>query len=206
MLRFFGHPPPVTIFLVVVNALIFAIGMITQTQNEIIAHYGFIPDELFRANNSLLLDSLLRLFTSMFIHANIAHISFNLFALIYMGGFAERSLGIPRFVLLYLVAGVGGGLLHGVVASYVLSSGDSILIGASGAISGILGVSAALGDIRGYYWLAIQILYVFIGSFASLSIAFMAHVGGFVTGLLLTKALITIERRRRNWRSNTFSV
>ncbi len=206
MLRFFGHPPPVTILLVVVNALIFAIGMITQTQNEIIAHYGFIPDELFRANNSLLLDSLLRLFTSMFIHANIAHISFNLFALIYMGGFAERSLGIPRFVLLYLVAGVGGGLLHGVVASYVLSSGDSILIGASGAISGILGVSAALGDMRGYYWLAIQVLYVFIGSVASLSIAFMAHVGGFVTGLLLTKALITIERRRRNWRSNTFSV
>lgn|SRR5574337_319845 len=206
MLRLFAHPPPVTIILVVVNALIFAYGMVSQTQNEIIAHYGFIPDELFHSNNSLLSDSLLRLFTSMFIHANIAHISFNLFALIYMGGFAERSIGIPRFVLLYLVAGLGGGLLHGVVASYILSSGEGILIGASGAISGILGVSAALGDIRGYYWLAIQVLYVFIGSVASLSIAFMAHVGGFVTGLLLTKVMIDIERRKRNWRSNTFST
>ncbi|HKU32919.1 MAG TPA: rhomboid family intramembrane serine protease [Candidatus Nitrosotalea sp.] len=206
MLRFFGHPPPITIFLVVTNALIFAYGMITQTQQSIIAHYGFIPNELFQADNSFLPDSLLRLFTSMFIHANIAHIAFNLFALVYMGGFAERSMGVPRFILLYLVSGIGGGLLHGVVASYVLSSGDSILIGASGAISGVLGVSAALGDMRGYYWLAIQVLYVFIGSVTSLSIAFMAHVGGFLTGLLLTKAMIEIERRKRNWRSNTFST
>lgn len=206
MMRLFGHPPPVTIILVATNAVIFAYGMLSQTQSQIIAHYGFIPDELFRANNSLLPDSLLRLFTSMFVHANIAHIAFNLFALIYMGGFAERSIGVPRFVLLYIVAGLGGGLLHGVVASYILSSGDSILIGASGAISGILGVSAALGDIRGYYWLGIQVLYVFIGSVTSLSIAFMAHVGGFVTGLLLTKVLIEIERRKRDWRSNTFST
>lgn len=206
MMRLLGHPPPVTIILVVINAAIFAYGMLSQTQSQIIAHYGFIPDEMFRANNSLLPDSLLRLFTSMFVHANIAHIAFNLFALIYMGGFAERSIGVPRFVLLYIVAGLGGGLLHGVVASYVLSSGDSILIGASGAISGILGVSAALGDMRGYYWLGIQVLYAFIGSFASLSIAFMAHVGGFVTGLLLTKVLIEIERRKRDWRSNMFST
>ena len=204
MLRFFGHPPPATISLVVINSIIFAYGMLSRTQNHIISHYGFIPDELFRANSSYLADSLMRLFTSMFVHANIAHIAFNLFALIYMGGFAERSIGIPRFLLLYIVAGLGGGLLHGVVASYILSSGDSILIGASGAISGILGVAAALGDMRGYYWLAIQVLYVFIGSAASLSIAFMAHVGGFVTGLLLTKVMIELERRKRNLQSGTY--
>lgn len=204
MLKFLGHPPPVTVALLAINAVIFAYGMLSQTQHSIIAHYGFIPDELFHTNNSYLQDSLLRLFTSMFIHANIAHISFNLFALAYMGGFAERSIGIPRFVLLYILAGLGGGLLHGVVASYVLSNGSTVLIGASGAISGILGVSAALGDMRGYYWLAIQVLYAFIGSFASLSIAFMAHVGGFITGLLLTRVLISIERRKRNWQSNTY--
>lgn len=205
MLRFFGRPPPATITLVVVNAAIFAYGMANQTQEAIITHYGFIPDELFRTNGSFLFDSIFRLFTSMFVHANIAHISFNLFALIYMGGFAERSIGIPRFLLLYILAGLGGGLLHGVVASYLLMEGGAILIGASGAISGILGVSAALGDMRGYYWLAIQVMYVFIGSFASLSIAFMAHVGGFLTGLVLTKVMISVERRRRGWRSSMFS-
>ena len=197
MLRFFGQPPPATVFLVIVNALVFAYGMISQTQQNIFASYGFIPNELFHANGQFLQDSLVRLFASMFIHANIAHISFNLFALIYMGGVAERSVGVPKFILIYLLAGIGGGLLHGVVASYILSEGDAILIGASGAISGVLGVAAALGEVRGYYWLAIQDIYVFIGSFTSLSIAFMAHVGGFLTGLVLTKAMIVLERRKR---------
>jgi len=135
----------------------------------------------------------------MFIHANVVHISFNLFALAYMGGFAERAIGVSRFVPLYIASGVTGGLLHGVVSSYVLFNGNEILVGASGAISGILGVSAALGDLRGYYWLAIQVLYVFIGSYTSLSIAFLAHVGGFLAGLLLTRVMVEMERRKRKW-------
>ena len=40
-------------------------------------------------------ESLTRLFTSMFIHANIAHIAFNLLALVYLGGYAERAIGVP---------------------------------------------------------------------------------------------------------------
>lgn len=204
MMWFFGKPAPVTLTLVIINALIFAYGTISGTQESIIIHYGFIPNELF--HSSFILDALLRLFTSMFIHANIAHISFNLFALIYMGGFAERSIGVPRFILLYVVAGLGGGLLYGGVASYILSSGESILIGASGAISGILGVSAALGDVRGYYWLAIQVIYVFIGSVTLIPIAFMAHVGGFLSGLFLTRTMIAVERRKRNRNSNAFTA
>ena len=188
--------PPVTTILVVANILVFAYGVFTNTQNSIISNYGFVPNGLFK--EGYLLDSILRLFTSMFIHAGIAHIAFNLFALAYMGGFAERSIGKPKFIALYLLAGLGGALFHGIIASYILGNGYSVLIGASGAISGILGISAALGDIRGYYWLAIQVLYVFIGSVASLSIAFAAHVGGFATGLALTKLLIELERRKRN--------
>ncbi len=191
-----GTPPVVTTTLVIVNVLVFVYGVMSNTQNSIISHYGFIPNELFKSN--YFVDSILRLFTSMFIHAGIAHIAFNLFALAYMGGFVERSIGKSKFITLYLLAGLGGALFHGVIASYTLGSGDSVLIGASGAISGILGISAAMGDIRGYYWLAIQVLYIFIGSVASLSIAFAAHVGGFATGLGLTKMLIELERRKRN--------
>lgn len=191
-----GNLPPVTTTLVVVNILVFAYGIFSNTQNSIISNYGFVPNELFK--EGYLSDSILRLFTSMFIHAGIAHIAFNLFALAYMGGFAERSIGRPKFIVLYLLAGLGGALFHGIIASYILGNGNSVLIGASGAISGILGISAALGDIRGYYWLAIQVLYVFIGSVASLSIAFAAHVGGFATGLALTKLLIELERHKRN--------
>ena len=191
-----GTPPPVTTALVVVNIVIFAYGVFSNTQNAIISNYGFVPNSLFKDGN--LADSILRLFTSMFIHAGLAHIAFNLFALAYMGGFAERSIGKPKFIALYIIAGLGGALFHGIIASFILGNGYSVLIGASGAISGILGISAALGDIRGYYWLAIQVLYVFIGSVTSLSIAFAAHVGGFITGLVLTKVLIELERRKRN--------
>ena len=195
MLRF-GTPPPVTTVLILVNIIIFVYGFLSNTQNAIISNYGFIPNSFFREGQ--IGDSVLRLFTSMFIHAGIAHITFNLFALAYMGGFAERSIGKPKFISLYVIAGLGGAFAHGVIASFILGNGDSILIGASGAISGILGISAALGDIRGYYWLAIQVLYVFIGSVTSLSIAFVAHVGGFITGLGLTRLLIEVERRKRN--------
>jgi rhomboid protease GluP len=191
-----GTPPPITTALVVVNIGVFVYGILSNTQNAIISNYGFVPNSLFKDGN--LADSILRLFTSMFIHAGIAHIAFNLFALAYMGGFAERSIGKPKFIALYIIAGLGGALVHGIIASFILGNGYSVLIGASGAISGILGISAALGDIRGYYWLAIQVLYVFIGSVTSLSIAFAAHVGGFVTGLVLTKVLIELERRQRN--------
>ena len=191
-----SRPSPITSLLMIVNGIIFAYGILSNSQDHIISHYGFVPDYLFR-NNHPLSDNTIRLFSSMFIHANIAHIAFNLLALAYLGGFAERSVGIPRYLVIYLAAGVSGALLHGAIASFVLGQGLSVLIGASGAISGIMGVTAALGDIRGYYWLAIQILFAFVGSFASLSIAFMAHVGGFIAGLLLTKLLIEIERKKR---------
>jgi rhomboid protease GluP len=190
-----GNPAPVTLGLVIVNIIVFAYGILSNSQNYIISHYGFMPDQLFRYHQTA--DSVLKIFTSMFIHAGIAHIAFNLFALVYMGGFAERALGKGRYILVYIIAGIGGALFHGVIASYLLAEGQAVLIGASGAISGILGISAAMGDIRGYYWLAIQILYVFIGSVTSLSIAFAAHVGGFVVGWVFTKFLIDLERQKR---------
>ena len=93
--------PPITITLVIMNGLVFAYGMVTNSQEKMILQYGFIPNELFQ-DGTQLPDIILRLFTSMFMHANIAHISFNLFALAYMGGFAERSIGVPRFVALYI--------------------------------------------------------------------------------------------------------
>ncbi len=194
MLRL-GNPAPITLGLVIVNIIVFAYGILSNSQNYIISHYGFMPDQLFRYHQTA--DSVLKIFTSMFIHAGIAHIAFNLFALVYMGGFAERALGKGRYILVYIIAGICGALFHGVIASYLLAEGQAVLIGASGAISGILGISAAMGDIRGYYWLAIQVLYVFIGSVTSISIAFAAHVGGFVVGLVFTKFLIDLERQKR---------
>ncbi|MGB7956211.1 MAG: rhomboid family intramembrane serine protease, partial [Candidatus Nitrosopolaris sp.] len=124
--------PLATTALIAINIVILGLGLLSGSQLQIIRDYGFIP-------NNLLSDVLTRLFTSMFIHSGIAHLAFNVLALAYLGGYAERSVGIPRYVLIYILAGIAGALFHSVIASSILGSGHVILIGASGAISGVLG-------------------------------------------------------------------
>jgi rhomboid protease GluP len=224
--------PVATSSIITLNAVIFVIGLLSDSQTQIIQNYGFIPDHLFYLGNAnddgnnnnnnpadsaqqnplssllplqssepqsspSLPESLTRLFTSMFIHANIAHIAFNLIALVYLGGYAERAIGVPRYVFVYLISGIVAALFHGIIASYILHNGDIVLIGASGAISGILGVAAAAGNSRAYYWLVLQIVFAVIGSVSALPIAFTAHVGGFIAGLLMTKVLVKLEQTKR---------
>ena len=216
--------PVATICIIVLNGIIFAIGLISGEQTQIIRNYGFIPDQMFNAHiieknsdqqnslNSLLQhsepqssssslssisDSLTRLFSSMFVHASIAHIAFNLVALAYLGVYAERAIGVPRYVLVYFTSGVVAALFHGVIASYILHNGNVVLVGASGAISGVLGIAAVTGNTRAYYWLALQIVFAVIGSISALPIAFTAHVGGFIAGVAMTKVLVRLEKSKR---------
>jgi membrane associated rhomboid family serine protease len=225
--------PVATTSIITLNAVIFAIGLLSGSQTQIIQNYGFIPNHLFYVSNAnddgnnnnnpadraqqnplssplplqssepqsssspSLPESLTRLFTSMFIHANIAHIAFNLLALVYLGGYAERAIGVPRYVFIYLISGIVAALFHGIVASYILHNGYVVLIGASGAISGILGVAAAAGNSRAYYWLVLQIAFAVIGSISAIPIAFTAHVGGFIAGVLMTKVLVKLEQTKR---------
>jgi membrane associated rhomboid family serine protease len=212
------HFPVATIFIIVLNGIIFAFGLLSGEQTHIIQNYGFIPNQIFNVQNeqqnaltsllqpsepqsslslSSLPDSLTRLFASMFVHANIAHIAFNLVALAYLGVYAERAIGVPRYVLIYLTSGVVAALFHGAIASYILHNGNVALIGASGAISGVLGIAAVTGNTRAYYWLALQIVFAVIGSISALPIAFTAHVGGFIAGVAMTKVLVRLEKSKR---------
>mgnify|MGYP006264177233 CR=1 FL=1 len=116
-----NHLPIATISIILLNGLIFVVGLLSGEQTHIIEKYGFIPDQYFNPRNvennndqqnslpSLqpsepqilfppLPDSLTRLVASMFLHANIAHIAFNLLALAYLGTYAERSIGIPTLI------------------------------------------------------------------------------------------------------------
>ena len=212
------HFPVATIFIIVLNGIIFAFGLLSGEQTHIIQNYGFIPNQIFNVQNeqqnaltsllqpsephsslslSSVPDSLTRLLASMFVHANIAHIAFNLVALAYLGVYAERAIGVPRYVLIYLTSGVVAALFHGAIASYILHNGNVALIGASGAISGVLGIAAVTGNTRAYYWLALQIVLAVIGSISSLPIAFTAHVGGFIAGVAMTKILVRLEQSKR---------
>lgn len=216
--------PVATVFIIILNAVIFAIGLFSGEQTQIIQNYGFIPNHIFNAydhnnnvqqnplallqsseprqslSSSSLPDSLTRLFSSMFIHANITHIALNLFALAYLGGYAERAIGVPRYVLVYFTSGIVAALFHGAIASYILHNGNVVLIGASGAISGVLGIAAVAGNTRAYYWLVLQIVFAVIGSIGALPIAFTAHIGGFIAGVVMTKVLVRLEQSKRKSR------
>jgi rhomboid protease GluP len=147
--------PVATVSLIVLNALIFAIGMLSGEQTQIIQDYGFIPSHIFSTNGDVnndnaqqnpltsllqssntqsteqapLSDSFKRLFSSMFIHAGIAHIAFNLFALGFLGGYAEKAIGVPRYILIYFTSGIVAALFHGAIASHILHNGDVVLVG-----------------------------------------------------------------------------
>jgi rhomboid protease GluP len=199
--------PVATVSLIALNLLVFAFGFLTDNHTWIIRNFGFIPDSVFERNSvdssrqshtfqaeprSLengATSTLVRLVSSMFIHASVTHIVFNLAALAYIGGYSERSIGTGRYVVIYILSGICAALFHGVIASYVLGSGQTLLIGASGAISGVLGIAAAMGNRKAYYWLIIQIVFAFVGSVTSIPIAFTAHIGGFLAGVMLTKLM-----------------
>ena len=217
------HFPVATVSIIILNVVIFVIGLLSGEQTQIIQNYGFIPNHIFNAydngnNNaqqnpltslmqpseqlqpSSLPGSLTRLFSSMFIHASVVHIAFNLFALAYLGGYAERAIGVPWYVLVYFISGIVAALFHGAIASYILHNGYVVLIGASGAISGVLGIAAVAGNTRAYYWLVLQIVFAVIGSISALPIAFTAHVGGFIAGVVMTKGLVRLEQLKRKSR------
>jgi rhomboid protease GluP len=216
--------PVATALIIILNAVIFVIGILSGEQTQIIQNYGFVPNHIFNTydyednnnaqqnpltsfqqsseiqSSSSLSDPLTRLISSMFIHAGIAHIAFNLFALAYLGGYAERAIGAPRYVLIYFLSGIVAALFHGAIASYILNNGNVVLIGASGAISGVFGIAAVAGNTRAYYWLVLQIVFAVIGSISALPIAFTAHVGGFIAGVLTTKVLVRLEQSKRKSR------
>src|SRR5262249_429930 len=144
----------------------------------------------------------LPLLTSMFIHAGIAHILGNMLFLWIFGDNVEDFYGHAMYLLFYLICGIGSGLLH------VLFNLNSSLpaVGASGAISGVMGAYLVLYPrariltlvfifllpipavfILGY-WFLLQFVSGIstLGATASGGVAWWAHVGGFLLGMLLT--------------------
>jgi membrane associated rhomboid family serine protease len=144
----------------------------------------------------------LPLLTSMFLHSGIAHIAGNMLFLWIFGDNVEDFYGHFTYLLFYLVCGIGSGLLH---VLFNLNSAVPAL-GASGAISGVMGAYGLLYPrsriltlvfiflvpipaviILGY-WFILQFLsgVSSLGTVASGGVAWWAHVGGFLLGMLIT--------------------
>ncbi|MGV1004818.1 MAG: rhomboid family intramembrane serine protease [Candidatus Nanopelagicales bacterium] len=127
-------------------------------------------------------DQWTRLFTAMFLHGGILHIGFNMYVLYLLGPPLERMLGHRRFLVLFLISGLGGS-----VASYTFSPLNTLSVGASGAIFGVMAAMIVVGRRLGYDMGQVAMLFginVVLG-FVLGGIDWRAHLGGAAVGALL---------------------
>jgi membrane associated rhomboid family serine protease len=132
-----------------------------------------------------------RLFTSMFLHYGPLHLGLNMLALWWFGSAVEQVLGRGRYLLLYIVSGLAGS------AGALIASPDSLTVGASGAIFGILGSAFVLERQRTYVLgggAGALIVLNIIFSFAVPGISIGGHLGGLAGGALGTLALSRFGR------------
>jgi len=213
--------PAVTISLIGINVLIFFYELsLGYRVNEFVHALGAVPYEIIHGIDIPPLGVLpvqFNLLTSMFLHGGWVHLLGNMLYLWIFGNNVEDSMGHLRFLIFYLLCGSVAGLTQ-----ILLSPQSTIpLIGASGAIAGILGGYIILYPhaqiltliILGYFirivrlpaimvlgmWIVLQ----FFQGIASLAVrvpggvAWFAHIGGFIFGLALIK--IFVHKLRRRW-------
>ena len=135
-----------------------------------------------------------RLLTSMFLHGSVMHIAFNMLSLWWIGGPLEAALGRARYLALYFISGFAGSAL-----TYLLAEPNQASLGASGAIFGLFGATAVLMRRLKYDMRPVIILLVInlVITFGWSSIAWQAHVGGLVGGVLIGYAMVHAPRERR---------
>jgi membrane associated rhomboid family serine protease len=203
--------PVVTVVLIVINLMVFLHEFWLQmvdpySLNDFIAHYALRPAYFHPVN----------LVTSMFLHANWMHVLGNMLFLWVFGDNVEDILGHGKYLAFYMLCGIAAG-----IAQFLMDPASRVpMLGASGAIAGVMGAYLAkfphsrvvmltwflfifTFDLPAWvmliYWFALQLFGGF-GSFTSAAqggTAFFAHVGGFIAGIGLIYAMGT---RQRYWR------
>lgn len=218
--------PFVTYFIIALNTLVFLFELSVSEQgrgalNSFIYHFGVVPWRFDHVLATWPASSLTGLFlpmlTSMFLHASWLHLIGNMWFLWIFGDNIEDYLGHFSYLLFYLVCGFAAAVTH-----ILLNAGSRLpSVGASGAIAGVMGAYFVLYPkarvmmwfppifffhlpawlVLGY-WFFMQFLSGAATSIAETSqtnggIAFWAHVGGFVAGVVLIKVLPARPRRYR---------
>lgn len=203
--------PVVNLWLILVNVACFYYEYSMGSQLEaFILEYGFIPSRFLQqqAVNPFDVGRVMPVFTSMFLHGNLLHLVSNMWMLWIFGDNVEDRMGHARYLVFYLLCGVCAVLLQ----SLLQPSSQAPMIGASGAISGVLGayfflfprarILTFIPVIIFFYlvevpafifiglWFVMQFLQgalqqLTLGNLAEGGVAWWAHVGGFGGGVFL---------------------
>jgi len=210
--------PLVTIGIIAANIFIFVLQLTSRSgMREVAYSYGAIPHFLLTFESQQPIPPVLTLFSSMFMHGGLFHLGGNMLYLWIFGNNIEDRLGHMRFIFFYLLCGVAAAYSH------TLINPDSMtpMIGASGAVSGILGAYVLLFPranvhtllffgffvttvripalIVIVFWAIIQFINGMLssGPHGGGGVAWFAHLGGFLTGLAAIKLLL--PRGNRQW-------
>lgn len=198
----FKHVPVVTTVLIAINVLIYiALPLVPDGA----AYY----DMGVLTPAALLAGEWWTLLTSMFLHSGLMHIACNMISLYYLGVMCERVFGKMKFLLLYFLSGIAGGLAYVAVN---LAAGDVMAgaVGASGAIFGLFGAYGYLllrerknnklfvykpsaSDVQAY--IVMLVANLAIGFSPGSNIANEAHIGGMVCGFVVGMILYAIVTR-----------
>jgi membrane associated rhomboid family serine protease len=193
------RPGPVTYTLIAINVAIFVITSVSNGgldlfsggTSAIYSDFALVPPAVAHGE-------IYRLVTAAFLHYGLLHIGFNMYALYIIGPVVEAGLGRWRYLALYFLSGIGGSILTVAFAGPASQSA-----GASGAIFGLFGALYVMqrrmgqrsGPILGT--IAINLLF----TFTIPNISWEGHIGGLVTGTLVTIGLVaaagTVQSRTR---------
>ncbi|MDI6801122.1 MAG: rhomboid family intramembrane serine protease [Thermodesulfovibrionales bacterium] len=201
--------PFVTIGLIVINCLMFIWELTSPAGvKQIVYSYGAIPHNMiFFFEKTQPVHPVTTIFTSMFLHGGFFHLAGNMLYLWIFGNNIEDSLGHLKFFIFYLFSGIAAAYSHALTETHSAIP----MIGASGAVSGILGAYLLLFPharihtiiFFGFFWQIVRIpAVVVIGFWAVIQIingllskgilnqggvAWFAHIGGLLAGLLTIK-------------------
>jgi rhomboid protease GluP len=194
----------ITFTLIIINFVVFIITFFFKE--------GLFSELAFRSLYLSIeqMPQLYTLFTSIFLHGDFLHLLFNMFMFLLIATSFEEKIGAKKFLAIYLVTGFFAALFHVLlVPLFVGDFNPNIgLIGASGAISGILGAYAVSYPkdrvyfpiifiikmpvlVAGLIYLSLQTMYTFADSGSN--VAYLAHIGGFISGALI--AFIFIKNK-----------
>jgi len=205
------HFPIVTIALITANLAVFILQLLSPYESQRIAYaYGAIPHALITFDTVQPLHPLLTIFASMFMHGGLLHLGSNMLYLWIFGNNIEDRLGYLKFIIFYLLCGGIAAYAH----AFTNSASTIPMIGASGAVSGILGAYILLfpharihtlvffiffvqvvklpAIIIIGFWIGIQFINGLVshGTASQGGIAWFAHIGGFVFGVLTIKSFV----------------
>jgi len=215
--------PKATILLIIVNIIIF---FITNVSPSTLVPYALTPDDVYQELGAVPIaivrgERLWTLFTSIFLHGDLYHLIGNMLFLYFFGLYVENAMGSGRYLLFYVISGLAAHLFHilsimaipreWLLTNYGYTPWIVPAIGASGAISGVMGAyliyypHSRLTLVYFFVFLPLfiplpawmYILFWFItqlalgllvlAGYTYSSIAFWAHIGGFIAGVALAQ-------------------